>query len=255
MTPTSTATATRTPSPFQPPANTATNTPTKTATATRTPTKTATRPRRTRLRKPRQPPTRRPKTATATKTPTKTPTPIPTPDFTAAYRLPGSKPQSRDTRANARVRDRNLGTYWRTNNTGIKSSAWVYVDLGSSKSVGKDQLVYGRHGHGEIVHRADFDQRLHLDQPHQRDEHAGGNLVHLYARNLENGAICPLLFHAIRPRRRRRWAGSPRFWFSQGRGRTRAQATPRFRRQTPTATPATIDFSGTLTIAAAPEQR
>ena len=45
---------------------------------------------------------------------------------------------------------KNLGTYWRTNNTGIRSSAWVYVDLGSSKTIGKVRWCMGVTGMAEV---------------------------------------------------------------------------------------------------------
>ena len=41
------------------------------------------------------------------------------------------------------VRDKNLSTYWRTLNTGVKSSAWFYVDLGSAKSIGQIRWYMG----------------------------------------------------------------------------------------------------------------
>ena len=76
---------------------------------------------------------------------TATPTPTQPPDYTGAYNLVGGN-QSGDSQSNSRVRDRNLGTYWRTNNTGVKANAWVYVDLGSSKPIGEIRWFMGATG-------------------------------------------------------------------------------------------------------------
>jgi hypothetical protein len=69
------------------------------------------------------------------------PTPTP-PDFSGRYAMVGGG-QSSDSQSNSRVRDGDFSSYWRTNNTGIKSSAYVYVDLGSVKSIGEVRWVMG----------------------------------------------------------------------------------------------------------------
>jgi hypothetical protein len=79
----------------------------------------------------------------STNTPTATPSP--TPDLSASYPLVsgGSSP---DSQSNTRVRDRNFDTYWRTNNTSVKSSAYVYVDLGSVQPIGEVRWWMGATG-------------------------------------------------------------------------------------------------------------
>jgi subtilisin len=242
VTPTSTATATRTPSPTSTATNTATNTPTKTATATNTPTKTATA---TVTNTPTKTATAT-NTATATKTPTKTPTPIPTPDFNAAYQLTGGS-QSSDSQSNSRVRDRNLGTYWRTNNTGIKSSAWVYVDLGSSKSVGKISWYMGVTGMAKS-----FTVQISTNASTWTNLTSGTNTPagtwSTFTLGTSKTARYVRFFFTNPAPQTATLGGIAEILVFPGSQANQLPSNTPTRTPTPTPTPASIDFSGTLTI-------
>jgi hypothetical protein len=59
--------------------------------------------------------------------------------------LPNSKTSS-GAYPSSYVRDKNLNTLWRTLNTGVRSSAWFYVDLGSAKPIGQIRWYMGQTG-------------------------------------------------------------------------------------------------------------
>lgn len=122
-------TATATPDGGPPPTETATPEPTATDTATSTPTSTP------------------PPTTTATPQPTATVTPQPTATAapSAVYQIVRSGRSSNSTVSTA-IYDRDLGTYWATNVSSPPRTAYVFVDLGEVKPIGKVRWYFAVSG-------------------------------------------------------------------------------------------------------------
>ncbi len=76
---------------------------------------------------------------------TATPSPASTLPPAEAYQIAGSS-RSGNSLYSTLVWDRNMSTVWQTNASSPPNSAWVYVDLGAAKPIGKVRWVFGVKG-------------------------------------------------------------------------------------------------------------
>ena len=113
------------------------------------------------------------------------------------------------------MRDRNLGTYWRTNNTGIKSSAWVYVDLGASNPSARSAGIWAsRAWRNRSPCRFQPTPPPGPTSPARRTRRRGTWSTYTLGTS-KTARYVRFLFSNPAPQTAT-LGGSPRFWFSQG---------------------------------------